>query len=362
MANYENPTLLLEQTFKGSGELAWRSPSNIALVKYWGKYGRQLPSNPSVSLTLQEAFTETRLQYETKENGTDAIDLEFFFEGEPNPAFSQRIQRFLESLLPVFPFLAQLKLRIDSQNSFPHSTGIASSASSMSALALCLCSLEEALFEPSASREAFLQKASFISRLGSGSACRSVYPIAAVWGQHEAVSGSSNEFALGIEAETHPVFHTYHDDILLVSRKKKEVSSTAGHQLMKDHPFAEARFGQARTNLANMMVALKKGDLEAFGTILELEALTLHGLMMSSQPPFILVEPNTLTLIRKIRQFRMETKCPVYFTLDAGPNIHLLYPDEEAGKVKPFIEAELKPLCENEQVILDVVGQGSVKI
>ncbi len=362
MERYDNPKRVLQTGFSEKGQVAWRSPSNIALVKYWGKYGRQMPANPSVSLTLQEAYTETKIFYSPKETPNPGIELEFRFEGKPNPSFAGRIQKYLESLEPVFPFLAQLRLRIESQNSFPHSTGIASSASAMSALALGLCDLEQILFETPGDKNEFLRKASYVARLGSGSACRSLFPVAAVWGQNEQLPEASQEFAIGIQEKTDPVFHSFHDDILLVSRKKKEVSSTAGHQLMKNHPFAEIRFQQANNNLASMLKALASGDLDLFGQVLEQEALTLHGLMMSSKPPFILLEPNTITLIRKVRQFREETRCPLYFTLDAGPNLHLLYPDTSAEEVKTFIRSELKPLCQDQQVIEDAVGQGSVKI
>ncbi len=362
MVDYKNPNLLLEKKGLTMGKVSWRSPSNIALVKYWGKYGRQLPSNPSVSLTLKEAHTDTTITYSPERSNKEGIELEFLFEGQYQPAFANRIKAFLESILDIFPFLAQLKIKIESQNSFPHSTGIASSASAMSALALCLCSLEEELFGNKLPEAAFMQKASYIARLGSGSASRSVFPCAAVWGSHPAVPQSSNTYAVGIETSVHPIFHTYHDDILIVSRKKKEVSSTAGHKLMEDHPFANTRFQQARHNLGTMLQALSNGDLESFGTILEMEALTLHGLMMSSLPPFILLEPNTLSLIRMIKAYRAEQHLPLHFTLDAGPNLHLLYPDSIAPQVNEFISSELKALCEDRVVIQDVVGQGAVKI
>ena len=118
------------------GEVAWRAPSNIALIKYWGKYGNQLPKNASISFTLNNAFTETSVKYAAKENNDKNIDLKFYFEGKENPKFAEKIQKFLESIIPHFPFLTYVSLEINSSNSFPHSTGIASSASSMAALAL----------------------------------------------------------------------------------------------------------------------------------------------------------------------------------------------------------------------------------
>ena len=190
MIDYVNPKLILDKENITSGRIAWRSPSNLALVKYWGKYGRQLPRNPSISFTLNNAFTETILEYRPKDADNQNIELDFFFEKKPNDAFRNKMLKFLESIVDVFPFLTQFHLTVHSYNSFPHSTGIASSASAMSALATCLCSLEKELFGTLESSDDFLQKSSFIARLGSGSASRSVYPHLAIWGESEAAEGS----------------------------------------------------------------------------------------------------------------------------------------------------------------------------
>lgn len=358
---YANPHLILESERVVPGEVAWRSPSNIALVKYWGKHGRQLPRNPSVSLTLQNAFTETRLHYKPKETSGPDIDLSFFFEGEPKPDFAERINRYFKSITDIFPFLPQLEFRIYSKNAFPHSAGIASSASAMSALALCLCSLEEKLFDSRKERPAFFQKASYVARLGSGSACRSLYGGAVVWGKTVEVEGSSNEYALPLQ-KVHPDFLTFHNDILLVSTSEKAVSSSAGHALMDSNPYASARYADAQRNLQEVLWALEKGELEAFGRIVESEALTLHGLMLSSRPPYVLLEPNTLTLIQKIRAFRKETKLPLFFSLDAGPNIHLLYPDAYQKRIQAFVQDELSALCTDGQYLTDEVGEGPMPL
>lgn len=341
--------------------ITWRSPSNLALIKYWGKYGRQLPRNASISFTLQNAYSETALRYAPKDDdGT--IALSFAFEGEPNTAFAQKIERFLSSIIDRFPFLTRYQLDIESHNSFPHSAGIASSASSMSALALCLCSMERALGDTLADDAAFYQKASDIARLGSGSASRSVYPHLAVWGATELVEGSSNEYAIPVGQDVHEVFHTFHDDILMVSRREKSVSSTAGHALMEDNPFAAVRYEQAHQNMEDLLVAMKAGDLETFGTIAEQEALQLHALMMTSKPSYILMEGHSIELIKRIRAWREQTGHPLYFSLDAGPNLHLLYPDSVVQEVTAFIESDLLELCEGREYLKDVVGPGPVKM
>jgi len=341
------------------GKILWRSPSNIALVKYWGKFGVQLPRNPSISLTLAASCTDTQLEYEIREGADDGqIDLDFFFHEEENEAFRAKVHAFLTGLLPDMPFLKQLKLTVKTGNSFPHSAGIASSASGMSALALCLCSLEDRFFGTLEDPNAFDQKASILARLGSGSACRSIFPHAAVWGKIAHVPGSSDEFAVPMSDHIHATFKDFHDDILIVSREEKSVSSRAGHALMDGNPYAEPRYAQARTRLATLLDTMRTGDLPEFGKIVEDEALTLHALMMCSNPSYTLMRPDSLAIIEKVRQYRADTGHQVYFTLDAGPNIHLLYPGELVVDVRKFIEDHLEEHCEDGFVQQDWVGEG----
>jgi len=361
---YSNSTLVLPETFSQTAAEAiiWKSPSNIALVKYWGKFGQQLPQNPSISITLNNAHTITSLRYVKKQVASNDISLQFTFEGKKNKLFANKIQRFLASLTHIWPFLTQLDFTIDSKNSFPHSSGIASSASSMSALALCLCSLERKLFGTLQQQSDFLAKASYIARLGSGSASRSVYANLAVWGLSESLPNSSNYFAIPFDQKIHPFFNNYHDDILIVSRSEKKVSSRAGHALMNTNVYAATRYAQARNNLTNLLSVLQSGDAEKFIAIVETEALVLHALMMCSSPSFILMQPNTLTVIEKIRAYREATKVPICFTLDAGPNVHVLYPHEVASQAQAFIKSELLPLCEDNYYIPDMMGQGPLEL
>ena len=362
MTDYKNPRLIIDSAQLEPGKVAWRSPSNLALIKYWGKYGRQLPQNPSISFTLDNAYTETSVEYRPKKGVEEGIALEFFFDDQPREDFREKVLRFLESITDIFPFLKQLELTIRSFNSFPHSAGIASSASSMSALALCLCSLEHQFFGTLADDAAYRQKASFVARLGSGSACRSVFAQMGLWGETVELEGSSNLYAVPFQEQLAPVFRTFHDDILIVSKQEKSVSSRAGHGLMDNNPFAETRYQQARQRLHQLLDALQQGDLEVFGRITEDEALTLHALMMCSQPSFILMEANSLELIKRVRQYRQDTGHALYFSLDAGPNLHLLYPDEIKTEVQTFIKDQLSPFCENQAWIADHVGEGPLQL
>ncbi|MBL7885329.1 MAG: diphosphomevalonate decarboxylase [Flavobacterium sp.] len=340
-----------------NGSFEWSAPSNIALVKYWGKKEHQIPANPSISFTLNHCKTITKLAFEKKQN-TTTFSFDLLFEGKPKEEFKPKIEKFLERIEEYCPYLKNYHLTINTQNTFPHSSGIASSASGMAALAMNFMSLEKTL-NPTMTDDYFYQKASFLARLGSGSACRSIKGNVVVWGNHAEIKGSSDLFGVEFPFKVHPNFENYQDTILLVDKGEKQVSSTVGHDLMHNHPFAEQRFLQAHHNLSALKSVLENGNLEQFIQIVESEALTLHAMMMTSMPYFILMKPNTLEIINKIWKFRNETQIPVCFTLDAGANVHILYPENVRVDILQFIQSELVGYCQNGQYICDEIGFGS---
>jgi len=337
------------------GLVSWEAPANIALVKYWGKLGNQLPQNPSVSMTLSKSVTTTSVSW-TEADGDPKLS--FRFEGQPHPKFEKRVKDYLDKILCVLPTIGSLSLEISSSNSFPHSSGISSSASFMSSLALCLLDIDIRINGLQIPETEFFNKASHLARLGSGSAARSVYGGFVLWGLSDSIAGTSDEFAIPVNHLIHSTFRDYRDAVLVVSSKPKPLSSSAGHALMDRNPFAPARYRNARENLVSMMQALSGGDSATFISLLEQEALTLHGLILASEGGKILMEPNTLKIIQEIRLFRKQTGMRLAFTLDAGPNVHLLYPGNEADQVRDFITETLAPLCENGRWIDDTVGNG----
>ena len=345
---------------RNAGKVGWRSPSNIAIVKYWGKFGLQFPQNPSFSFTLNNAHTETLIDWSHKKE--KGLDFDFLFEGKKETSFEAKIEKYFKLILKDFPFLENVSMKINSKNSFPHSSGIASSASAMSALALCVCSMEKEITGNQLNDNALLERASYFARLGSGSACRSVFPSGAIWGSSSVIDESSNEFAIPWGHKLHAKFLNFHDDILIISKKEKSVSSRAGHALMEPNKYAEIRFKEARERLVELVKILEEGDVEAFGVLAEAEAMSLHALMMMSNPSYILMKGNTLAAIEKIKSFRQTSGLPIYYTLDAGPNIHLLYPDVIKGDVSTFTENQLRSLCEDGKIINDHVGQGPINL
>lgn len=334
----------------------WRCPSNIALVKYWGKRDFQKPINQSLSFVLQNSFTE--MSVELFKEGDQKV--EFYFEGVAH-AFGERIERYLDQLSVRIGWIGNYHFRIHSRNSFPHSAGIASSASSFGALALCIAELHFAISGKEPDTPDLWRKASELARLGSGSACRSIYRGFSIWGKSQLFKACSDEYAIPLEG-INPLFYHLRDAILIVDSNLKEVSSTMGHQLMNGHIYQPSRITQAHQNLNELYLALLAGNKETFIEVVESEALSLHALMMTSRPSFMLLKPNTLELISRIRQFRKKTSVPVCFTMDAGPNIHLLYFKKNEVEVKAFIETELLAFCENRRWIDDCIGKGPERI
>lgn len=360
------------------GSFTWKAPSNIALVKYWGKRDLQIPENPSISFTLSNCFTETTLEFKKREKPAEVsqpdgstdfeqtlIQKEFkwdvFLDGKRKPEFGGKISGFVTRIGKLVDFISDYDFIIKTHNSFPHSSGIASSASGMAALALCIMSMEKAL-NPSISDELFYKKASLLARLGSGSAARSIKGELVVWGEHQNIEGSSDLYGVEFPFKIHDNFKNYQDTILLVDKGQKVVSSTVGHNLMHNHPFAQKRFKQANENITKLAKILQNGDLKAFVNIVESEALTLHAMMMTSNPYFILMKPNTLEIINKIWEFRARTNSNICFSLDAGANVHVLFPKEEKETVNAFIAKELAQFCQKNEYICDNVGSGAKQV
>lgn len=335
-------------------------PSNIALIKYWGKYAHQMPANPSISFTLNHCKTNTKMIFKANAPFT----VKAFLSGKEEVQFSEKIAKYFRNIVAYLPWILKGSFEIHTENTFPHSSGIASSASGFGAIAKCLVEIErqftaqEQKAEEKDDIDYTLKKASFLARLGSGSACRSLYDGLVVWGNTPEVEGSSDEYAVPYpNEEIHPIFRDFNDWVLLIHEGQKSVSSTVGHGLMNTNPYAERRFQEARENFVPMKEILKSGDIERFITLVEHEALTLHAMMMMSAPAFILMKTGTLEVINKIWNFRKETGLPLFFTLDAGANVHLLFPSSISGgsSIPEFIEKELLPHTQNGGVVKDVM-------
>lgn len=330
----------------------WKSPSNLAIVKYWGKKDIQKPLNPSISFSLKNAITTTRVSAKPSNQG----GFTFYLNGNKKETFNDKVANLLKMATSTLPFIVTHHLTIESSNTFPHSSGIASSASSMSALALCLTDLQR-MINNEANHNLDLRKVSELARLGSGSAARSLYGGWTIWGETPAIANSSDHYAVKLPT-IHPGFMQIANAILIIEPKSKKVSSSQGHALMNDHPYGAARIKQANDNALQLLEVLKSGDWNQFFDIAENEALSLHALMMSSNPGYTLLHPNSLKVIEEVRKARIEQKLLVGFSMDAGPNVHLLYPKYEETNILPWIKNRVKPLCYQQQIIFDQLGDG----
>ena len=327
-------------------------PSNIALIKYWGKYERQIPANPSISYTLNNCKTNTFMEFVADEK----FSVQTFLSGNEEKKFAEKIEKYFRNIEEFLPWILKGKYVIKTENTFPHSSGIASSASGFGAIAKCLMELDQQ-FSGLQDSDFKLRKASFLARLGSGSACRSLYDGLVVWGATKEVEDSSDLYALQYpNDQIHEIFKHFNDWVLLIHEGEKSVSSTVGHSLMNTNPYAERRFQEAHENFAVLKEILKTGDMQNFIKLVEHEALTLHAMMMMSEPAFILMKTGTLAVINKIWDYRKETGLPLFFTLDAGANVHLLFPaNSKEAIIKEFIVKELLQFTQNNGVVKDVM-------
>lgn len=337
-------------------QACWMSPSNIALIKYWGKKMGQLPTNPSLSLSLSEAHTITSIVASRMPGNAELVSIN----NDNTHPFLSRLNGFFQWMVREIPILNGFSYKMETHNSFPHSTGIASSASGLSAFTFCMLDIAGRIADVTVPEKQFRNIASYASRMGSGSACRSVYGGFSAWGQTDLIPDSSDDYAIDINELVHPDLARLKDAILVISSNPKSVSSSTGHSLMNKHPYAQGRYLQVTKNLEKILDALKTGDLNLLGEISENEALSLHFLIMTSAGGDILITPASLAVMKQIRLMRA-SGLPVFYTLDAGPNVHLLYPESAAVKVENFIKTDLVQYCENGNVIFDHYGNGPVK-
>jgi len=301
--------------------------SNIAFIKYWGKrdFVLNLPLNDSISMNLSAAVTTTTVEWDSSLSQD-----EIYLEGERIlDGRGVRISRYLDRIRKDW---YRMHARVVSVNSFPAGTGIASSASGFAALASAALGAfgEELPDETEMTRWA---------RRGSGSACRSIQGGFVEW-----TAGTDDEGS--VAQQFCPADHwDLTDLVVLVSRTPKVISSSEGHRIASSHPFMAARQELLPSRILALKGALAQRDFATFGEIVELEAMEVQAIMMSGQPPALYLQPATVALIHGVRAWREEDAIPVYFTLDAGPNMHVLCESKDAPEVRRRIE-KLVPRAE----------------
>lgn len=287
---------------------------NIAFIKYWGKADAalNLPANPSLSMNLAALTTVTTVEFRSGLATDTAI-----IDGQP--ATDQALARVVDHLDRVRALAkTQDRAWVVSRSDFPIGTGLASSASAFAALSLA------------ATQAAGLELAdgdlSRLARLGSGSACRSVPAGFTIWRGEDDQTSYARQVAP-------PEHWDLHDVVAVVTRQHKKVGSYKGHDLAPTSPLHQARLAAVPELLAMVQRAIQNRDLAAMGAALEQDALAMHGVMLTSQPSLLYWEPETVAVLQAVRRWRGDG-LPVYFTLDAGPNVHCICAAADAAEVK----------------------------
>jgi len=294
--------------------------SNIAFIKYWGVAQRDgeprgalpCPLNPSISMTLEGARTRTTVAF-LGNLREDTCTLNT----RPAPEEAlHRVRRVLDEVRVLSGM--HLFAQVESVNGFPTSAGIASSASGFAALALAAARAAGLPCEPHVLVP--------LALLGSGSACRSLYGGFVRWGP---AAADHPEHAV---RQLAPASHwPLVDLVAVVSRGEKETPSDRGHRTARSSPFLEGRLLDVGPRVPIVERAVRDRDLATLGEAMESDALSMHAVIMTARPSVIYWEPATVSVVKKVRALREQEGWGCYFTIDAGPNVHVITtPDQEA--------------------------------
>lgn len=327
------------------------APANIAFIKYWGKKDEELrlPMNSSISMNLSDAYTITTVEF-FKDVFTDEVvfldDLQYKMQHVHENVLlpgrqkkeRQRVVDFLDRLRAKVG--VKLKAKVFTKNNFPKSSGVASSASGFAALTLAAASaLELNLTE---------KELTILARIGSGSACRSIPDGFVIWEE-----GKSSETSYS--RSLYPAdYWDLRDILIIVKNPVKKIPTTVGMEAVKTSPFFTSRLLSLPLRMKKVMAALKSKDFGLLGQTLEEECVNMHAVMMTQSPPLFYWNTVTLEIIKTVQQWRDEG-VEVYFTIDAGPNVHLIC----ENKNEKAVRSKIRELKDVERVIVNKPARGA---
>lgn len=292
------------------------APSNIALCKYWGKRQKELnlPINSSLSISLDHLGTRTKLSLST--TGLDQILLNGESVDMATP-FAVKIIAFLN----LFRREQSLPLLIETHNNIPTAAGLASSASGFAALTLAI----NRFFNLKLSDG----QLSAFARIGSGSASRSIFTGFVQWNKGEQEDG--------MDSHAYQLDHQWPElrvGLVKVSTGPKAVDSRSGMgRTIETATLYESWPKQAENDLERMHRALDAGSFEGLGEIAEHNAMSMHATMIASWPPLLYWQPESVAAMQKVWALRQDG-VPVYLTMDAGPNLKLLFQQESETDIQ----------------------------
>ena len=290
------------------------SPANIAFIKYWGWKSEQdkkfiLPANDSISMNLDSCLTTTTVEFSSLFK-KDSVNISFFGEKE-REARGQTLEKVMCQVnrLRVIKNI-NYPVKIISQNTFPANAGIASSASAFSALTLAASRALGCTWDK--------KRLSIETRLsGSGSACRSVIDGFACW---QKGASSESSYAYQIKDEN---WWDLVDIVAVVSTDAKKVSSREGHELAITSSHYTTRLHELPQKFAQVKEAILSKKFNLLGEVIEQEALSMHKICTTSNPSVFYLDKGTLEIMDALRAWR-KTGLFGYFTMDAGPNVHVI--------------------------------------
>ena len=307
--------------------------SNIAFLKYWGKRdaAQQWPANDSLSMTLDQLTTETRARlYE----GEDHL---FRFEGRVYTRHTRQFDKAFRHLDELARLLGEGRpLEIDTINHFPIGAGMASSASGLAALTLAALAAWLGATEMTAlhAQGFSAERLADLARRGSGSAGRSLFGGYVMW-----EAGPSPD-----QQRVHPIASADHwqlrDTVVVLSTEEKSLSSTDAHLQAWSSPLFKPRLAGLPERMQAMQKALRERDFDQLGPLLETEALDMHAVIMTAQPPHQYLTEVALDFLVRLRNARQAGKVQAYFTIDAGPNIHVIHEAKEHERLRRWLEVE----------------------
>lgn len=293
------------------------APANIAFVKYWGKRDEalRLPLNGSVSMNLSHTFSTTTVDFslEYQHDQIELLGVDFAAKEK------LRIIQHLDRIRAVAA--SSWRAKVVTQNNFPKGTGIAASASGFAALTLAAVgALGVKLSE---------KELTILARLGSGSACRSIPDGFVEWKVGSPTGGSEDSYAWSLFPAD---WWDLRDILLVVSDCEKKTSTTAGMERVKTSPLLAERLRRVPARIVKIKQALLKRDLWLLGTISEEDCLEMHRVMQTQEPPLNYSSKTTLEVLAAVKNWRQQG-LEVYFTIDAGPNVHLICEGKNQAKV-----------------------------
>ncbi len=306
------------------------APSNIAFTKYWGKKDESLriPLNSSVSVNLSNLLTTTTVEFSPDYEKDVIVYNSLQRKGERSE------KRVIEHVDRVRK-LSRLKekVRIVTVTNFPSAAGLASSASGFAALTVAASS--------AAGLQLSEKKLSILARLGSGSACRSIPDGFVEW-----LDGRTNERSYAVSIFP-PSYWNLSITAVIISKEQKGISSTLGQQLLVSNTFLPVRLARMKEKNRLVKKYITQKRFTQFGELVEMEALELHAMTLTSSPPIIYWQPDTVKMMKLVQTWRKEG-LEVYFTIDAGPNIFLICEEKNQQKlIKKLIKNNLKDFIVN---------------